>query len=89
MIAWEKMGMLVELSQYTRARTEEVGGLVEMMKRNQLGEKYVVEISANANYLSFDDIIQAFFYTYEKLLKDNIYVHSSTMFSVKKIFNCV
>lgn len=38
MVAWEKMGMLLELSQYTRTKTEEMGRLVEMLKRNNLGE---------------------------------------------------
>jgi len=54
-----------------------------------LAEQYDVQISANVTYLNFEEIIEAFFYTYEKLLRDNAINNTSSIFSMKKIFSCV
>jgi hypothetical protein len=64
---------MVELAQYTKVKAWEVEELYREIRDNDFCKIYSVSYPRQCNFLTLEEIVAAFVYTYEALLKGAVF----------------
>lgn len=72
-IAWQRLERIAELARYVKVKSWEVGELYREIKNSDFAKIYSVRCPRQCVFFTLEEIVTAFVYTYEQLLKGAIF----------------